>query len=346
MKKLIITLSLLTFSLFASVTNNVNNDESTSFRKNNGGSTNESTSYTVNDSTGKEDSNSTSKTNARSFTTNNTLAVSKTASGSWTVTRNPVPIIINELQRLSGKTWISKLSLREFGVLGGTESGRVNNLKRGIASSLSVHNLGLKKGAGQRVAYSMKLLYKFGTIAEKAINESTALKIDLFNYEETIRSLVRKHYTEELKTPLRNHYMGECNYSGKEKAFACYDHSYTPYTLSLSDDSEFPILKKNGDEWWAPYKMGNQSPTITFTWAKDNREARDIILGNSETRDRVNSTRKHKSFSVSDDYNKAISSSDDTVIEFAMTDTENNSVGVSVDAKDKLDSTMSLRDFR
>lgn len=236
-------------------------------------------------SKGTEQSINKSLTNTLNKTRSHTKSITVSESGSWNLTINPIPLILNELMKNGWDKrafFISNQDLNTDHFLGGASSGIIDLNKKAFIEASASARANMDQEQTRKLSELINLLHYTGSVIEYAIkNLDKAYDVNFMNIEDKIFDALLKA-TKTVKHKYIDIYT--CSYGGSNDIYVCNNSEYTLALAQVGASVGIPSLLKFGNPYYSADKIAYITPSVNVSFAKNTSDAMSLLLQDAESR--------------------------------------------------------------
>ncbi len=231
-------------------------------------------------SKGNEKSLSRTATQTFNRIQSNTKTATRSESGAWQVTINPISFILREMRALGWDKRAFFIKNEDLGVSyhvqGRASSGIIDMNKKNFMEANSRMHAQLGPDVVENLEFYISLLNYTGEVASAAADNMRQFPIPGLNEIEDHARRAVTAAARDIKGEMLNIY--DCHYAGSIQDFRCNNGEYT---LKLTDS--IPILKKQGVPFFSGTDVGFTKPTLTVSLSESTRQALSMLEQQQET---------------------------------------------------------------
>jgi len=333
MRYIILSTIFLSF-LFADLGNQISKTKSNQNTIRNSNQVSRQNSDTLSKSSGKGKENSNSKTISKTFSkissTNHT--VSKNANGSWSISLNPIPYILNDLREHGWNRKSFFLTQKDIGSVdyvidNDEEYGELQNVGKmqAIQSRASTRDRLLGRREILNLQRYINLLYYTANVIQKAtrnLQDFPSLDIEVF--ENRVKEAVTRAYRQ---TPRNSIHIRNCNFAGDINSYSC---NYGKYTLVLTN--ALPNLYVNGVPYYSTSTAGYTKPMLNISYATSTNDAFSKLTQNQNSRTVSGMIRNYTNMLMQQGHSKIATKIRNKFVEKTLSKGTNTNVTATVQA--------------
>lgn len=242
-----------------------------------------------------------------------TNSSSKTKTGTWQITINPMPYILDILQK---NGWNEKAFFVTNSDIGTSyfldDEELIDNLKKSAIEATAANRGKLGKDEMENVSAIINILKYTADVSANTIEElNHYYNIDIHSIDAYMNKSVLAGFN---KTIFKKVEIKKCNFGGNQDTFTCNNGEYT---LKLTDG--IPILLNYGNNYYSQSSVKHITPIFTISFANSTSDAFSKLLQDSESRAVAEAVRDYTSKLRSQNQSETASKVEAAFVEKALT---------------------------